>query len=418
MRILLGICGSIAAYKSYDLARSLVKEGHKVRVILTQGALHFVKPEVFSYLGIERVYLPQEDFAFPHTSSPQDLQGTVLHIELSKWAEKMAIVPLTANTLAKLAQGLASDLLSSVFLSLEQTKPILLFPAMNTQMYLHPFTQENLAHTKKLKSLNQVYFGCPESGELACGDIGIGKLPDLEKIIQHILYFSLNSHHIKKILITTGATIAPIDPVRYITNPSSGLTGLIIAQQALAQGHQVEVIAGKYATSRLDLLNGLPRFSLKRVITTQEMQIAVMERFDNCDAYISPAAISDLEFTPSPIKLKKSQMGHNLSFSLAPDILKTALAAKKNQKIIGFAAETELDQEIIEKKWNQKPVDLLVATKVYNQMSSDSHATLTQGFGTNQAQYRFYDGQQFSPIESLSKVELAIKILEQINEGK
>lgn len=166
MKILLGISGSISAYKSIDIARGLVKNGHEVKVVLTAGALKFVVPEVFTYLGVSDVYHAQEDFEHKN----------VLHVDLARWCDTFLIAPLSANTLSRLARGEASDLLSSIFLALEPHKNVLIFPAMNTNMLYHPFTQENLKAVEKIKTLPNVHVFPTDSGILACEEVGEGKL--------------------------------------------------------------------------------------------------------------------------------------------------------------------------------------------------------------------------------------------------
>ena len=200
MKILLAVCGSISAYKSLDLARGLVNNGHKVKVILTKGALNFVIPQVYTYLGVEDVYLNEDDFK----------NKNVLHVELARWCDTLTIAPLSANTLSRLARGEASDLLTSVFLALEPQKTISVFPAMNTLMLKHPFTQENLEQLTKLKSLKNVFISPTNSGILACNEIGEGKLPDVSELIEliPILKAPFDDEMIrKKIIISTGATL-------------------------------------------------------------------------------------------------------------------------------------------------------------------------------------------------------------------
>ena len=296
MNILLAVCGSISAYKSLDLARNLIKSGHNVRIILTQGAAEFVLPQTFSYLGAEKIYQAASDFK--HSSNK-----SILHIELTQWADILLIAPLSANTLSAMAQGLCNDLLTSVCLAWDKQKPILLFSAMNTRMFEHPLIQKNL---NTLKSLPWCFAHPPTEGLLACGDQGIGKLPTPELIQDFTESFSLKNARHKKILITTGATIAPLDPIRYLTNPSSGITGFHLASKALRSGHEVCLIAGRYATTRLEHLLEHPRYKLYRIETAEDLFAKVREEFPSCHAYISAAAIGDIAFeSVSPKKIKK-----------------------------------------------------------------------------------------------------------------
>ena len=284
MRILLNVCGSISAYKSIDIARGLVKEGHQVRVILTKGAQEFVVPQVFKYLGVEEVYRHDDDFKYPlKTTDP----GTVLHIELAKWAQSFVIAPLSANTLANLANGNASDLLTTVFLALGSETTIALYPAMNSQMLTNAMVVHNF---KKLEEIFPNLLILPtDEGELACGDTGLGKLPQVEKIVATLPYLN-TSNTGKKILITTGPTMAPLDSVRFLTNSSSGITGFHLALEAISRGHEVTLIAGTNSTPKIDFLGDLPKLTLEKVSTTVEMRETVLKYFPESDVYISAAA--------------------------------------------------------------------------------------------------------------------------------
>lgn len=385
MKILLGVCGSIAAYKTLDLARGLIKKGHQVKVVLTAGAENFVKPNIYKYLGVDAVYLHQDDFVFPDKQSEK--KG-VLHIELAKWADHFLIYPASANTIANLAFGKADDLLTSIFVAKRENLITSIFPAMNTMMYTHPITQENFDLIKRIYKAKNIFIHPPASGLLACGDIGEGKAPAIDKVINCIEAINPNiSKDTKKVLITTGATIAPIDPVRYVTNASSGKTGYEIAVEALKRGFKVKVVAGKYATSLLDDLLDLPGYELERVITTSDMKEAVARELDKTDIYISAAAISDLEFDMATGKMKKSEMSDSLPFKKAPDVLKFVIENRTTQKIVGFAAETALTQEVLSDKWNRKPVDLLVGTQVHSGLGDNKEQA---GFNTDEAYYKFF----------------------------
>lgn len=406
MKILLGVCGSISAYKSLDIARGLVNNGHQVKVVLTRGACKFVVPEVFTYLGVEDVYLDDADFKHKN----------VLHVDLARWCDILVIAPLSANTLSRLAQGAASDLLSSIFLALEPEKAIAVFPAMNSLMLKHPFTQENFAELKKLKTLNNVFISLTNAGVLACNEVGAGKLPTVEEILELIptlkAPFDVAIER-KKIVISTGATIAPLDPVRYLTNSSSGITGYHLAVAALKRGLKVSVVAGKNAVKELDLLAKHPNYKLTRVTTVTEMHDAVHAELNQASAYLSAAAISDLEFDMASEKIKKENISDSLKVKKAIDVLKTVIEAHiPNLKIVGFAAETELSDAVLTKKFNSKPVDLLVGTKVDNGLVGNSEI---QGFNVDQANYRFMEKGMITPSRSLTKSELAEIIFQRLN---
>lgn len=403
MKILLGVSGSISAYKTIDLARGLVKLGHEVKVILTEGALKFVVPELYTYLGVSDVYRSTDDF----------IHKNVLHVDLVKWCDVFAIAPTSANTLSKLANGEANDLLTSAFLAYPQEKPLLIFPAMNTQMLNHPFTQDNIQKIKKLRTLNNVFISPTNEGLLACQEVGAGKLPTVEELIELIPLINLKKSN-KTILITTGATIVALDPVRYLTNSSSGITGYYLAQAALLKGHKVIVVAGLKASEKLDLLLKHPLFTLIRVTGVEEMKAAVHAHIHQSDVYMSSAAISDIEFEMTDSKIKKESMNDHLKIKKASDILKSIIELKLEKlKIVGFAAETDLTDDVLNKKMQSKPVDLLVGTLVNNGLVNHNQV---MGFNVDEAYYRLFNkkGEIFNG--HLSKAELAMTILKIISE--
>ncbi len=405
MNIVLGVTGSISAYKTYDLLREFIKEGHEVVVVLSKGALKFVLPQNYRFLGAKAVHLPDSDFSYP--SSP--LEKGVLHIEIAKWCDRFIVAPLSANSLAKMANGMCDDLLTSIFISLGPKVPKIFYPAMNTVMYYNQLTQKNLSI---LAFLENTFVHPPMSGSLACGDTGIGKLPEIEVIKDSALLFS-DSKIGQKVLITAGATVAPLDPVRYVTNPSSGFTGYSLAKSFLAKGCEVIVVAGIYATDKLDNLKELPNYKLVRVRTTREMHHAVMKRFPLCDLYISSAAISDIEFDMSKTKLKKDELKTlSFNFSLAPDILSDVIRIKRdNQKIVGFAAETDLSKETLLKKINRKPVDLLVGTLVSNGHGEDA---TVNGFVNDSAYYSLVQNGVVGPNITMTKELLGQEIMNRV----
>ncbi|MCO4753283.1 MAG: bifunctional phosphopantothenoylcysteine decarboxylase/phosphopantothenate--cysteine ligase CoaBC [Bacteriovoracaceae bacterium] len=395
MKILLGVCGSISAYKSLDICRQLFKDGHEVKVVLTKGALEFVRPQVFKYLGAQEVFSPEDDFN-PHAIKDR----SVLHIDLSKWAQRILIAPASANTLAKLSAGMCDDLLSSIFLASPNT-PCVIFPAMNTNMLKHPLTKNNF---DRLEGLENVFIHPTKEGLLACGDEGEGKLADVELIAQVVPVISFTKTN-KRILITTGATIAPLDPVRFLTNPSSGKTGYELAKSYLSNGNEVTLIAGRNSCPQIDYLSQLPNAKVIRVSTTAQVFELVKELFDKHDLYISSAALSDIQFEQSSVKLKKDQFQDKLSISKAPDVLKEMLKRKTTQKIIGFAAETNNNIETFEKKWKDKPVDVLVGNIV-----AANHDSESIGFGTNVNTYTILKEGRLFFTGPLAKAELAEKI--------
>lgn len=402
MNILLGVSGSIAAYKTYDLVRSLYKQGHKVKVVLTKGALEFIHSKTFLYLGAEDVYLPHNDF------SPKETESKVLHVELSNWADRIVIAPASANTISSLAQGMANDLLQSILL-VSWEKEILLFPAMNSRMLSNPLTEKNI---KKLSLLPKIQVFGTKSGTLVCDEEGEGKLLDLDKIIDVINYSNFHPNN-KSVLITTGASKAHLDPVRYLTNPSSGKTGYEISTELLKSGFSVTLLAGKNSVKEIENLTALKDFELVYFDTNLEIKEFLDHRFNEFDFYISSAALTDIEFDFSKNKLKKNSLHHYLKANKAIDCLAHALSIKDKQKIIGFAAETNLSDEMINEKMKRKPVDLLVA----NPVNSGAHQETQKGFQTHTNDYLITDGAE-SYSNSLSKKELAQRLARWMDNGQ
>ena len=287
--ILLAVCGSISAYRSIDIARGLVNEGHNVRVILSFGAEKFVVKNVYRYLGVEKVYGHQDDF-------DPDAGQNILHIELSRWCDRFVVVPLSANTLAKLAQGIADDLLTTIFLALEESCPKIMFPAMNTKMLHNPLVVKNM---KILRDLKNIFIHPPAFGELACGEQGEGKLPETEKIVEIIPIINLKTDNKKKVLIASGATLAPLDSVRYLTNPSSGITGYYLAKEAIRRGYETVVVSGIQSTKKIDFFKDLSDCCIYKITTSLEAFDIIKKEIKDADIYLSPAAIGDIEFSMS-----------------------------------------------------------------------------------------------------------------------
>lgn len=393
MRILLAVSGSISAYKAYDLCRELFKRGHEIKVVLTTGSEEFIKKETFKYLGASAVYTAGDDFDTALYAEDE----RVLHISLSKWAEKLVIAPLSANTLSRLASGSAHDLLGSLFLATPKETPIIVFPAMNPNMLSHPMVVQNF---ETLRKLSNIFIHPTAEGEMVCGDEGAGKLADIFQAIDFIESFNLKNSG-KKILITTGATRAPLDPVRYLTNPSTGLTGYELAKYYLSRGHKVTVVAGLFATSSLERLLSHPNFTLVRVETTQEMYEKVMQKISDTHLFIASAAVCDMVFEKAQDKIKKDTMSDSIRFEKAVDILKSVIELKKeNLKTVGFAAETNINEEILRKKWKNKPSDLLIGNFV-------SNGKELRGFNSNKGEFTFFQDNKLIGSAVLTKTELA-----------
>lgn len=400
MKLILGVTGSIAAYKTFDITRALVKEGHEVKVVLTQGALEFVKPQTYRYLGASEVYLPTDDFNLTKLSRGQN----VLHIELVKWADKLIIAPLSANTLSRLNLGITNDLLASIFIA-RGNLPTQLYPAMNTQMWNNEKTKKNIQEiTNKTTALIN-----PASGLLACGDIGEGKFPEVAAVVDIINTLNPGKNSGKKVIITAGATAAPLDPVRFLTNPSSGKMGISVAREFLAAGFEVSVLAGHQCTSEVNNLTLHPNFTLYRAPTTQKMRDHAVALFPNADLYISTGAIADIEFDVAAEKIKKESMTTALEYHQAADILKEILNLKKpTQKVVSFAAETQTTQEVFQEKMNRKPVDLMVGNKVANGLVGSDKV---EGFQTENGNYFFVTTKEIQGPFALTKKEVGLKLV-------
>jgi phosphopantothenoylcysteine decarboxylase/phosphopantothenate--cysteine ligase len=280
---------------------------------------------------------------------------------------------------------------------------------MNTHMLNHPFTQEHLELIGKLDRLENIFIHPTAEGLLACGDEGAGKLASVEKMFSVITSYP-NKRINKRVLITTGASEAPLDPVRFVTNPSSGTTGYELAKTALQRGYDVTVLAGNSATSKLELLDHLPGYSLIRLRTTEDFLDAVEKLLPEHDTYISSAALSDLSFETASGKLKKNELGSTLNVGKAPDVLKYALENKTKQTIVGFAAETDLSTSVISEKYKRKPTDFLIGTRVH----SGDDENETAGFKTDQANYVLYKKDQLIEQGSLTKTQMASWLFDQL----
>jgi phosphopantothenoylcysteine decarboxylase/phosphopantothenate--cysteine ligase len=348
--ILLGITGGIAAYKTAWLVREFVKKGAEVQVVMTRAATQFVTPLTLSTLSHRQAIIDM----FP-ASPEQTTDQWTKHIELGVWADVMLIAPATANTIAKITNGMADDFLTALVLSLRA--PLVLAPSMDVDMYLHEATQQNLALLKER--------GCfvidPESGELASGLSGPGRLPEVETLVRYIdtlLEGSRADLKGKRVLITAGPTYEPIDPVRYVGNRSSGKMGFAVANAAALRGADVTLISGPVAlqsprnTRRID------------VQTASEMREEVLREFPAADVLVMAAAVAD--FAPATIKAEKikreSQQGETFSLELKknPDILKTLGEQKSRQILVGFALETSNGAANAQKKLHEKQIDMIV----------------------------------------------------------
>ena len=356
-KIVLAVTGSIAAYKSCELLRLLIKRGAEVSVIMTEAAQRFVTPLSFQALGAKKVY----------TGDWGDSTTAIPHIEATKEASLLLVAPATANILAKAAQGLADDLLSAAILAARC--PVAYAPAMNTFMWHNQATQRNVT---QLTQDGAIFLG-PDSGEQACGDIGSGRMLEPEDIIELLQgAFSPRLLDRCRVLITAGPTYEPIDPVRGITNQSSGKQGFAIAKAAALAGAEVTLIAGK---CDLKTPAGVKRID---VTTALEMYDAVMQEVTQHEIFISVAAVADWRVAnASDHKIKKEFAGApDLQFEENPDILASVAALENAPYCVGFAAETDNLIDNARAKLYRKNVPLIVANLVSDAMNQDTNAVV------------------------------------------
>ena len=344
--VVMGVTGSIAAYKACDIISALRKSGVDVHVILTHAGAEIITPLTLETISGNRVVKDMFD---------SDRHFEVEHISLAKLADLFLVAPATANFIGKMASGIADDMLTTTVMA--TTAPVMIAPAMNTNMYLDAATQANIETLKR----RGCEFIAPATGHLACGDEGIGKLAAVEDIVRAVLD-KLNVKRDlegKRVLVTAGPTREAIDPVRYITNRSSGKMGYAIAEAAAERGADVTLISGPVS---LRTPAGVKRVD---IVSSDELCDSVIERFPGCDILVMAAAPAD--FTPAEFsseKIKKD--GDNLTLNLRAtrDILKTIAPLKSNQKVMGFAAETHNVENNAIEKLKRKKLDFIAANDV------------------------------------------------------
>jgi phosphopantothenoylcysteine decarboxylase/phosphopantothenate--cysteine ligase len=394
-KILLGVTGGISAYKMCTVVRMMKKAGATVRVLMTQSATQFVTPLTFSTLSHEEVLTslwPENSKASTHAS--------VEHIKLGLWADAMLIAPATANMVAKVANGIADDVISSTVLALRC--PLLIAPAMDVDMYRNEATQKNLSVLRERGH----HILLPEEGELASGLIGPGRLPEPDTImafVESILEKVPLDLRKKKILVTAGPTYEPIDPVRFISNRSSGKMGFAIASAAAQRGADVTLISGPVAL-------GTPKnVSRIDVETAEQMNDAVVKHAKKCDAIIMSAAVADYAPTkPAANKIKKAESLKALTLELRPttDILR-GLGAKKNGTVlVGFALETQDELKNAKDKLRKKNLDLIVLNSTRDEGSAF-------GSDTNVVTIIGKDGKT-EKLSKMPKFDVAVEILNRV----
>ena len=395
-KIILGVCGSIAAYKSAFLLRELTRKGAEVRVVMTPSAANFVAPLTFSSLSRNQVHMEM----FPEKGRAT-AAGT-WHIELGVWADLMLVAPITATTIAKLTYGIADNFLTSIALALRG--PLMIAPAMDADMFIHPATSSNLSKLKE----RGVFVIEPEEGELASGLTGTGRLAEVDKIVEKVEAFFDGRHRDlegKKILVSAGPTQEAIDAVRFISNRSSGKMGFSIATAAAQRGAEVKLVTGPVG---LETPRSVER---KDVTTAQEMYLALDRNIDWCDALIMTAAVADYRVAAPPDrKIKKSEFAEGeakIDLVENVDILKQLTPRKGKKVFIGFALETDDVLANAKKKLTSKSLDAIV---VNNPREKGS------GFGTdtNKVRILFAGGRDDVDLPLLTKYEVAQRILDQL----
>ena len=393
-KIALGVTGGIAVYKAVDLVSRLRKQGAEVRVIMTEHAQQFVTPLTFKEISGNKVAVSMWD---------SNQEFNVEHIALANWADAFVVAPATANILAKMANGIADDLLSTTLLAAQA--PIIVCPAMNTGMYQNPITQENIEKLQK----HGVTVMPPAVGYLACGVTGPGRLPEPQQIVEFIdAFFAKKDGDMvgMKVLVTAAGTREPIDPVRFVGNRSSGKMGYAIAQAAAQRGAEVLLVTGPSALEIPPNVNGV------KVESTNEMLEACMEAYEKMDVVIKAAAVADYrprDVADQKIK-KKTDDALTVVMDKNPDILKELGARKAHQILVGFAAETQNLLDNAREKIVKKNLDMIVANDV---------TAAGAGFNsdTNIVKFLFPNGEVRS-LEQMAKTQVANILLDTVMELK
>ena len=386
--ILLGVTGGIAAYKSASLASRLVKAGAEVRVIMTEHATNFINPITFETLTGHKCITDTFD---------RNFEFQVEHVSLAKKADVIMVAPATANVIAKLAHGLADDMLTTTILA--SHAPKLIAPAMNTGMYENPVTQDNLALLKKY-GMEVIE---PAAGHLACGDEGKGKMPEPEILYEHILRSCACKQDMKglKVLVTAGPTQEAVDPVRFLTNHSSGRMGYSIAKACMLRGADVTLVTGRTTLTPPLFVDVVP------VVSAKDMYDAVISRSGEMDIIIKAAAVAD--YRPVHVaeeKVKKSDSSFSLELERTDDILKYLGKHKKpGQFLCGFSMETENMLENSRKKLEKKHLDMIAANNL---------KVPGAGFETTTNIITIITPDSVKELELMSKDDAAFRLLDEI----
>jgi phosphopantothenoylcysteine decarboxylase/phosphopantothenate--cysteine ligase len=393
MRITLGVTGGVAAYKAAELVRRLQQDSFTIQVVMTRGAREFITPLTFAALTGQKVITD----LFAESGGEANLESAIEHIAVAQRTDLLLVAPATADILAKFARGIADDFLTTLYLA--STAPVVVAPAMNVNMWNHPATQENV----EMLRARGVKIVDPDEGYLACGMTGAGRLAGQEQIVAAVretLHFRRDLEG-QTVLITAGPTCEDLDPVRYLTNRSSGKMGYAVAEAAARRGARVILISGP---TSLESPAGVERIAIR---TAEEMHRAVQEKFPESSIAIFAAAVADYRPVQSfDQKIKRDKQPLTLSLEATPDILASVAKNKGDRLVVGFAAETERVAENARKKLTAKNADMIVANDVTAEGAGFDH-------DTNIVTLFARDGRDL-PLPRMSKTEVAQRILDEV----
>ena len=397
MRVALGVSGGVAAYKAAELVRRLQQERIDVQVVMTRGGREFVTPLTFAALTGQKVIT--DLFGAEGAEGAANVESAIEHIAVAQRIDALVIAPATANILAKLARGIADDFLTTLYLA--TTAPVIVAPAMNVNMWEHAATQENL----EVLRARGVHVVSPDEGYLACGMTGAGRLAGLEAIVQAVTEALGIRRDLEgdTVLVTAGPTCEDLDPVRYLTNRSSGKMGYAIADAAARRGARVVLVSGPTA---LDVPSGAERIAVR---STQEMHRAVLEHLGPATIVVMAAAVAD--YRPVLAQSQKMKRGEErllLEFESTPDILADVARRSPERFVVGFAAETEQVTEHARRKLAAKAANMIVANDVTAEGAGFDHDTNVVTIFTR-------DGRE-TPLPRLRKLEVANRIFDRVLE--
>src|SRR4030081_239233 len=393
MRITMGVTGGVAAYKAAELVRLLQQDGFTVEVVMTRAAREFITPLTFAALSGRKVITD----LFGNTENEANVESAIEHIAVAQRTDLLLVAPATADIIAKFARGIADDFLTTLYLA--STAPVVVAPAMNVNMWNHAATQENV----EMLRARGVKIVDPAEGYLACGMIGAGRLAGQEAIVVAVREVLKAERDLtgENILVTAGPTRENVDPVRYLTNRSSGKMGYAVAEAAARRGAHVILVSGP---TSLEAPAGVERIDVQ---TAEEMHRAVLDKVANCSIAIFAAAVSDYRpAEPNGQKIKRNTESFTLSLEPTPDILASVARNRGDRFLVGFAAETDHVAENARKKLAAKNADLIVANDVTAEGAGFDH-------DTNIVTLLARDGRDL-PLPRMSKSEVAQRILDEV----